>query len=779
MLVCAAGCLSAGPVLNEAGDLQHLLDNTVIPSEFSPDKYRLPTAGELTAFRNALGHVLAGDLPAASDDAALANYDVVSYTDNISGDVFTLLREKNSDRHWGGIYVVDQTPERALVVQCPHPLFDGVRAPSADIFMDTNAFVYFMAGTHRKNSPIESLCDHDPEDPPYRISDMAHAPDSIFQAAHEVIEETIARTVSLSFHGMAEDTDPSDVAISNGTPRVFPGNSLSRSLAARMNQILVDAEDPRYAVSHQEPGENPALSGSTNTQGRHTNGSSEPCTVEARTAIFPERFIHMECDPDVRSGDPVNWAFIIQTLNELIPLFADPVPDLHTGDLVITEFMADPAQVGDASGEYIELFNASGAPITMTDWAIYDSQFNAITFSGVIQPGDLFVVGVGNNLNGAAPGGAPDAVWQNTSGDFTLTNTGDSVIILDENGDFVASVIFEDGEFLRHRSLFRTCHRQRPSERPNPGRAIRRIDHSLRHRFRLARHARKHPVARDRSHAPQLGFRLGSGFLHHLSLHTRGDLHALAQPPARRLAALRWNGPGHRRWRSGRLHLPAAAGRPPLLPGAPAIRGTRVGGPREPSSGSPGVPPINPWKNFPPSPDPNRACFAASTSLLPQSPISYLLSAVPPVDAELVAVRVNDDGRPAGGHVEGFHGKGHAVGFEVRDRFVEVLHLQHELGSVAGRLHEGFVADAQRVRADLILDPELIALAHFRAGRQSDDVLVKGAGAGFVGDGIGDEGEFEDFHGRCFPYTGNRDARTSRKLLRVSRRQSRPYSGLE
>lgn len=445
MLVCAAGCLSAGPVLNEAGDLQQLLDNTVIPSEFSLDKYRLPSGGELAAFRNALGHVLDGDLPAASDDAALANYDVVSYTDNISGDVFTLLREKNSDRHWGGIYVVDQTPERALVVQCPHPLYDGVRAPSADIFMDTNAFAFFMAGTHRQNSPTESLCDHDPEDPPYRISDMAHAPESFFQAAHEVIEETIARTVSLSFHGMAEDTDPSDVAISNGTPRVFPGNSLSRSLAVRMNQILADAADPRHAVSHQEPGENPALSGSTNTQGRHTNGSTETCTEEARTAIFPERFIHMECDPDVRGGDPVNWAFITQTLNERIPLFADPAPDLPTGDLVITEFMADPAQVGDASGEYIELFNATGAPITMTDWTIFDSQFNTATFSGVIQPGDLFVVGVGNDLNGAAPGGAPDAVWQNAFGDFTLTNTGDSLIILDGNGDFVASVIFEDG----------------------------------------------------------------------------------------------------------------------------------------------------------------------------------------------------------------------------------------------------------------------------------------------------------------------------------------------
>jgi hypothetical protein len=448
LLLSISSGLPAAPVLHEAGDLQLLLDSTLIPSEDSPDKYRLPTGGELTAFRKALRHVLAGDLQAAADEALAANYDVISYTDNVSGDVFTLLREKETDRHWGGIYVVDQTPERALVVQCPHPLFDGVRAPSADIFMDTNAFAFLMAGTHRKNSPVESLCDHDPNNDPYRISDMAHAPDSIFQAAHEVIEETIARTVSLSFHGMAQDSDPSNVSISNGTPREFPGNSLSRALAARINEILAGAADPRYAVSHQEPGENPALSGSTNTQGRHTNGSTNPCTEPARLAIFPERFIHMECAPDVRGGDPSNWAFITQTLNELIPLFSDPAPDLPVGDLVITEFMADPAQVGDGTGEYIELFNATGAPITMTNWTLYDTQFNTATFSGVIQPGDLFVVAVSNDINGAAPGGAPDAVWQDASGDFTLTNTGDYVIILDDDGDYVASVIYADGDLF-------------------------------------------------------------------------------------------------------------------------------------------------------------------------------------------------------------------------------------------------------------------------------------------------------------------------------------------
>jgi hypothetical protein len=445
MVLLFAGHLAAEPVLQENGDLQLLLDAFPIPGEASPNKYRLPTGGELAAFRTALAHILAGDLQAAADQAVAANYDVVSYTDNPSADVFALLREKNTNPHWGGLYVIDLTPERALVVQCPHPIYDGVRVPSADIFIDTHAVAFLLAGTHRNNSPIESDCDGELEGAPYRISDMAHAPDSFFQAAHEVIEGHFTRTVSLSFHGMAEATDPADVVVSNGTGRTFRGNSLSRALATRMNQILAAALDPRVAVSHQEPGFDPALSGSDNTQGRYSNGSPDLCHADAPNAVFPERFIHMENDPDVRDGPSSNWAFITQTINERIPLFSDPVPDLPVGDLAITELMPNPTQVGDATGEYVELFNQTGTPIDMTGWILTDRQGNTATFSGVIQPGDLFVVGVSGDLNGGQPGGAPDAVWQDTIGDFTLTDGGDTVTVLDADGNPVASANYENG----------------------------------------------------------------------------------------------------------------------------------------------------------------------------------------------------------------------------------------------------------------------------------------------------------------------------------------------
>lgn len=436
---------SAAPVLVESGDLETLILGLSIPSAASLDKYQLPTQAQMDAFRAALGYILEGDLPSAADEAEAANYDLVSYTDTVSSDVYALLREKNSNQHWGGFYAVDMSPERALVVQCPHPRYDGVWEPSVDIFMQTDAVAFLLAGTHRNNSPDESLCDGTLGGDPYRISDMAHAPESLFQAAHEVIEAHYERSISLSFHGMADSSDPADVVISNGTPDEFVGNSLSRDLAARMNQILSDAADSRVVVSHQEPGENPSLSGSTNTQGRVTNGSTEPCMTAAPGAIFPERFIHMETDQDVKDPPESNWAFIITTLNELIPLFSDANPDLPHGDLVVSEIMMNPDQVGDATGEFIELFNHTGAAIDMTGWVIGDAGGNAATYSGVIQSGELFVVGVSGDLNGGGePGGEPDTVWADTIDDLTLTNTGDTISVINANGDLVASVSYDD-----------------------------------------------------------------------------------------------------------------------------------------------------------------------------------------------------------------------------------------------------------------------------------------------------------------------------------------------
>lgn len=313
------------PIREQNGNLQTYLNSVYIPTAASSDKFRQPTADELMIFRSAIDQIVACQYQAAANRFGAINYDLVVFRDSVTADVFVLLEERATNRGYGGVYVVDLSPERMLVVESPHPLFDGTRLQAIDIFMRTDALAFSQSGTHRNNSDELSPCDGtQTSGDPYRLSDMAHNDLSYFQAFHEQLHRRHTSTLSLNVHGMADTSDPSDVVISNGTTADVVGQSLSKDIANRMNEILTAASDPRYAVSHQQPGENPALSGSTNTQGRSTNGSHNPCNVSA-SALFPERFIHMEQDPDVR-GPSANWDFVVQTYNELVGLFPPVTP---------------------------------------------------------------------------------------------------------------------------------------------------------------------------------------------------------------------------------------------------------------------------------------------------------------------------------------------------------------------------------------------------------------------------------------------------------------------
>jgi hypothetical protein len=76
------------------------------------------------------------------------------------------------------------------------------------------------------------------------------------------------------------------------------------------------------------------------------------------------------------------------------------------------------------------------------------------------------------------------------------------------------------------------------------------------------------------------------------------------------------------------------------------------------------------------------------------------------MDAQLVAVGIENDGRPAAGQIEGVVGEGNVMTAQVRDGFVEIGHFQHQLRAVARRFEERLVPDGQGMRADFVFDQE-------------------------------------------------------------------------
>lgn len=97
-----------------------------------------------------------------------------------------------------------------------------------------------------------------------------------------------------------------------------------------------------------------------------------------------------------------------------------------TPKIVINEVLADPVQVYDSRGEWIELHNAGTTAVDLAGWTIGDEVFDQVTLpSLVVEPGAQVVLG--RDADAYANGGAPLAhVYGN---EIVLANEADSLIL--------------------------------------------------------------------------------------------------------------------------------------------------------------------------------------------------------------------------------------------------------------------------------------------------------------------------------------------------------------
>ena len=116
------------------------------------------------------------------------------------------------------------------------------------------------------------------------------------------------------------------------------------------------------------------------------------------------------------------------------------------------------------------------------------------------------------------------------------------------------------------------------------------------------------------------------------------------------------------------------------------------------------------------------------------------------MNAEFVTVGIQDNRRPAAGHFERRKGERHLVTSEMLYRLVEVIHFQRQVGTVARWLQEGFVSDSERVRTDLILDPELVAVIDASRADEPENILIEGPGTRKIRGWVYDGGKFDDSH---------------------------------
>ncbi|MBN2406080.1 MAG: carbohydrate-binding protein [Elusimicrobia bacterium] len=113
--------------------------------------------------------------------------------------------------------------------------------------------------------------------------------------------------------------------------------------------------------------------------------------------------------------------------NNFVP---ESIVSIHPGDIVINEFISNPAAVSDTLGEWVELYNPSNNPVNLTGSVIRDNGSSVHTISGLTIPAQDYLV-LGRSTDTSVNGGvAVDYIY----GSFSLGNTADQIVLKNPQG---------------------------------------------------------------------------------------------------------------------------------------------------------------------------------------------------------------------------------------------------------------------------------------------------------------------------------------------------------
>lgn len=109
------------------------------------------------------------------------------------------------------------------------------------------------------------------------------------------------------------------------------------------------------------------------------------------------------------------------------------------GDVIITEFMPDPAKVADGSGEWLEIYNTTTQGININKWHLRDGSTKNHTISSkvplIIPPSGFMLLAV--KADSAINGGLrPDYVYSN----FSFPNNSGRIVLTDSNLVIIDSI---------------------------------------------------------------------------------------------------------------------------------------------------------------------------------------------------------------------------------------------------------------------------------------------------------------------------------------------------
>lgn len=262
------------------------------PSEGS-NRYRVPSESRMISLRSSFTAFLQNDVAGALRAATSAEYLLCRGT----GTESSLVMWRPAPGEGQAIVVLRMGLARSAIFEAPHILYDsGTLAESVTLFQRLGARALIAAAAHRCASSEASSCSGTTgacgSTAPYRVSDVAHTERSLFHVAHVALSEHFSSDWVLQIHGMSR----SGVSVSDGTSQSTTPESPSARIATALSKAFSGV-----TTCNSYSGGVPYAShlcGTTNTQGRHVNGSSNACSTASKTSSL--RFIHLEQGRSVR-----------------------------------------------------------------------------------------------------------------------------------------------------------------------------------------------------------------------------------------------------------------------------------------------------------------------------------------------------------------------------------------------------------------------------------------------------------------------------------------------
>ena len=279
------------------------------------DGFRIPTPGQIAAWRSIVENIFSGKPSDAEKMIKQLSfpYELSLFKDKSTGREYYLLEETVPMQTGWGLYIFDPKSTNPLVLEIPHPIFDGnTEFEGIDAYLQTNASAFLLAGAHRRANKQDTPCTQPKSSDPavnYPVSDVAHAVATPFQVVHETLVKVRPATVAVQLHGMTEREICPNAFISNGSATVTTN---SKRLLSCLTKSGVEGQI--YDGKTSCP-----LTALSNVQGRFSNGErSDPCGTGVKSAPEPGAFIHIEQEPVIRR-DRKSWQGVIDGLKCAFP----------------------------------------------------------------------------------------------------------------------------------------------------------------------------------------------------------------------------------------------------------------------------------------------------------------------------------------------------------------------------------------------------------------------------------------------------------------------------